>query len=151
MTDQADTALKLWVVLNRAVRSIEGPLRQQVEAHGLSYTEFGVLEVLLHKGPLPIGEIGHRILLTSGSMTYVIDKLVQRGLIQRRACEEDRRVIYAELTPDGRRLIEPAFEEHKQLIDRLMDGLAHDEQQQTIELLKQLGFYAQTHAVPEPH
>jgi MarR family 2-MHQ and catechol resistance regulon transcriptional repressor len=144
------SALKLWVVMTRAVRSIEAPLRRQVEAHGLSLTEFGVLEVLLHKGTLAIGEIGSSILLTSGSMTYVVDKLAERGLLQRRACESDRRVVYAELTQQGRALIEAVFREHEVLLHDLMRGLQPEEQEAASELLKRLGLYAHQHGNVPP-
>lgn len=150
MDQETASSLKLWVVMNRALRSIEEPLRRQVEAHGISFTEFAVLEVLLHKGPLPIGEIGSRILLTSGSMTYVIDKLEQRGLIRRRACEEDRRIIYAELTELGRTLIETVFDEHAGLIRRLMQELRPAEKETAIDLLKRLGRSAETLDVANP-
>ena len=93
MSEPVSSALKLWVVMNRAVQSIERHLRRQVEAHGLGFTEFAVLEVLYHKGAQPIGEIGSRILLTSGSMTYVIDKLEQRGLLRRAPSATDRRRV----------------------------------------------------------
>jgi MarR family 2-MHQ and catechol resistance regulon transcriptional repressor len=143
MDSETGVALKLWVVMNKALRSVEEHLRRQVESHGLSFTEFAVLEVLLHRGALPIGELGGRILLTSGSMTYVVDKLEKRGLIRRRACPNDRRVIYAELTDEGRSLIEPVFQEHATLIRNLMDGITPEQQQTVTELLKQLGRYAE--------
>lgn len=143
MDKETGVALKLWVVMNKALRSVEEHLRRQVEAHGLSFTEFAVLEVLLHRGDLPIGELGGRILLTSGSMTYVVDKLEKRGLIRRRACPEDRRVIYAELTDEGRALIEPVFREHAALVRNLMDGITLEQQLSATELLKRLGRYAE--------
>jgi MarR family 2-MHQ and catechol resistance regulon transcriptional repressor len=105
MPSDTRSALRLWVVLNRATHSVEDQLRRQIEAHGLSFTEFAVLEVLLAKGILPIGEVGERVLRASGSMTYVVDKLERRGLIRRRACPTDRRVVHGELTPEGRELI----------------------------------------------
>lgn len=139
-------ALKLWIVMSRALRSIERHLQRQVAAHGLGFTEFGVLEVLFHKGYLPIGEIGNQVLLTSGSMTYVIDKLVQRGLIKREACPQDRRVIYAALTEEGRALMDIVFPEHAELNRRLMRGLGLQEKEVAIDLLKQLGLYADSYA-----
>lgn len=139
MDQETGSALKLWVVMNRAMRGIEDHLRRQVEPHGLSFTEFGVLEVLLHKGRLTIGEVGSRVLLTSGSMTYVIDKLEQRGLIRRRACGEDRRVIYVGLTEEGRALIETVFAEHAALIADLMGVLPHEERVAVADALKRLG------------
>lgn len=149
MDRETASSLKLWVVMNRALRSIEAPLRQQVETHGISFTEFAVLEVLLHKGPLPIGEVGDRILLTSGSMTYVIDKLQERGLIRRRACDEDRRIIYAELTEQGRALIETVFSEHAALIRHLMGELRLTEKETVTDLLKRLGRSAEERATAE--
>lgn len=144
--DRATTsALRLWVVMNRAQRSIEEALQEQVESHGLSFTEFAVLEALLHKGTLPIGEIGQRVLLTSGSMTYVIDKLERRGLIRRRACAEDRRIVYAELTEDGRALIDVVFHEHAALLRDLMRGLDVEDMEMAAGLIKQLGLYAHEH------
>lgn len=140
--DRTERALKLWVVMNRASRSIEAHLRTQVESHGLTYTEFGVLEVLLHRGTLPIGEIGDRILLTSGSMTYVINKLEKRDLIIRRECASDRRVTYAELTRAGKDLIRRVFSEHEHLLAELSEGLSVDELDDAVRLMKQLGIHA---------
>lgn len=144
---RTERALKLWVVMNRAARSLEAHLREQVASHGLTYTEFGVLEVLLHRGTLPIGEIGDRILLTSGSMTYVINKLEKRNLIVRRECASDRRVIYAELTRSGKDLIRRAFSEHRHLLSELSEGLTVDELDEAARLIKQLGLYAEKAAL----
>lgn len=132
-------ALRLWVVMNRASRAIEDRLRLQVEAHDLSMTEFAVLEVLLHKGPLPIGEVGDRVLRTSGSMTYILDKLAKRGLLRRRPCPDDRRVQFAELTDEGRALITAVFPEHAALIADLMSALSPEELRMAADLLKRLG------------
>jgi len=141
-----ERALKLWVVMNRAARSIERHLREQVESNRLSYTAFAVLEVLLHRGTLPIGEIGERILLTSGSMTYVINKLEKRELILRRECASDRRVIYAELTKAGKDLIRRVFTEHEHLLSTLSEGLSEEELDEATRLVKRLGLYAEQHA-----
>ncbi len=142
MEQEARAALFLWIAMNRASSSIEAHLHRQVESHGLTLTEFAVLEVLLHKGALPIGEIGDRVLLTSGSMTYVIDKLEQRGLLRRRRCDEDRRVLIAELTPKGRTKIEAVFPEHAALIRDLMDDLTPEEKRRAASVLKRLGRFA---------
>jgi len=143
---ETQTALRLWVILTRALRSIKQPLHRQVEAHGLTLTEFAVLEALLHKGPLPMGVIGEKILLTSGSTTYVIDKLEQRGLLQRRRCTDDRRVLHVDLTDDGRALIEAVFPEHAQLIRTLTEGLSTNEQGHVADQLKRLGRFAERYA-----
>ena len=143
MTDEAyDVDLKLWVVMNRAVQSVEQHLRRQVERHGLSFTEFAVLEVLLHKGTLPIGEIGDRVLRSSGSMTYVVDKLEKRGLIERLACPDDRRIVHAALTDQGEALVSTVFTEHKELLRNVLGGLSLSEKAETTERMKRLGLYA---------
>ena len=142
MDQQRRTALRLWIILNRTVESIEKALEEQVSNHGLSLTEFAILEVLHHKGPQPIGEIGDKVLLTSGSMTYVIDKLQKRGLLTRRKCTEDRRVLYAELTEKGAEKMERVFPEHAELITELMAAIPVEEQNRVADALKQIGLAA---------
>src|SRR5438045_4270413 len=109
-TDLDRTAtLQLIIALARAIKEIDRWVRPHLADHGLGVTEFAVLEVLYHKGPLPIGEIRDRILLTGASTTYVVKKLEQRGLIRRRASSEDQRVAFGELTAAGRKLIGDLF------------------------------------------
>lgn len=139
----ADTALKLFVVLSRAHRAIAEHTRRDQERHGLGATEFAVLEALYHRGPLLVGEVGARILLTSGSTTYVVDKLEQRGLVKRRPCESDRRALFVELTREGRTLIKTIFPDHARAIERAMAGLSREQQRSLTILLKQLGTAAQ--------
>lgn len=139
----ADAALKLFVVLSRAHRAISEHTRRDQERHGLGATEFAVLEALYHKGPLLVGEVGARILLTSGSTTYVIDKLEQRGLVSRRPCDTDRRALYVDLTREGKALIRRIFPSHAAAVETAMAGLTLEEQQHVTELLKRLGRTAQ--------
>lgn len=135
-------ALKLWVVLNRAHRAIGEHARRQIERQGLRPTEFGVLEALYHKGPLTLGQVGERVLVTSGSVTPVADKLEQRGLIQRRISSEDRRVCYAELTEAGRELMGGMFPDHAEVIRGAMEGLTVEEKRIATVLLRRLGLHA---------
>jgi MarR family transcriptional regulator, 2-MHQ and catechol-resistance regulon repressor len=142
--DGEDTAaaLKLWVVLNRAHRAISERTRRHIDAQCLRPTEFGFLEALYHKGPLTLGQVGQLILVTSGSVTPVADKLEQRGLIQRRLSAEDRRVCYAELTDAGRELVGGIFPEHAEVIRGAMDGLTLQEKRIATALLRRLGLHA---------
>ena len=135
-------ALKLWVVLNRVQRAIGERTRRDVERQGLRPTEFGVLEALYHKGPLTLGQVGESVLVTSGSVTPVADKLEQRGLIQRRLSSEDRRVCYAELTECGRELMGGIFPEHAEVIRAAMEGLTLEEKRIVTALLRRLGLHA---------
>src|SRR3979490_1563329 len=99
-----DPALRLWVVLARAFDAVERHSRASIARFGLGTTQFGVLEVLYHKGELPVCDVQRRILVESSSTTYVVDKLVKRGLVRRRHSKADRREVLLALTPTGRRL-----------------------------------------------
>jgi MarR family transcriptional regulator, 2-MHQ and catechol-resistance regulon repressor len=132
-------ALKLWIVLSRAFRAIAGRSQEDIERQGLSPTDFAVLEVLYHRGPLSLGDIGERILLRSGSVTYAVDRLEEKRLLRRRACAEDLRVTFAELTPAGRAVMDRVFPGHAEAIRQAMSGLSRAEKREVTELLKRLG------------
>ncbi|HUE96053.1 MAG TPA: MarR family transcriptional regulator, partial [Longimicrobiaceae bacterium] len=137
-----DRALKLWVVLNRARESLAAHLHEDAARHDLTLTEFGILEVLYHKGPMLLGEVQRRILVSSGGVTYLIDRLVSKGLVERRACPEDRRARYAALTGEGEAVIREIFPEHAERIEELLAVLGPDEQAEAIALLRRLGLSA---------
>jgi MarR family transcriptional regulator, 2-MHQ and catechol-resistance regulon repressor len=141
VTDR-DLSLKLWVVLARAYRAMAARSRRDIERHGLVASEFAALEVLYHKGDLPVGDVAERVLLTSGSMTHVIDKLEQRGLVARLRCPEDQRVTYLAITPPGRALMASIFPAHAEAIRRATAGLVPEEKRTLIVLLKRLGLAA---------
>jgi MarR family transcriptional regulator, 2-MHQ and catechol-resistance regulon repressor len=138
-SEAQDTALKLWVVLARALSSVQAHLQESVARHELTLTEFAILEVLYHKGPLLLGEVQRRILVSSGGVTYLVDRLTQKGLVERRECPEDRRARYAALTAEGESLIERIFPEHAACIERAMRGLTLEQQRRAIDLLRSLG------------
>jgi len=135
-------ALKLWVVLARAHAAVQARLQAQVAAHELTLTEFGILEVLFHRGPLLLGEVQRRILVSSGGITYLVDRLEKKGLVERQECPEDRRARYAVLTPAGEALIRRIFPEHAGEIERLMGVLSEEEQTLAVDLLRRLGHAA---------
>jgi MarR family 2-MHQ and catechol resistance regulon transcriptional repressor len=132
-------SLKLFVVLSKAYKTIMDRAVKDMKQQGFSASEFTILEVLYHKRRIPLQQIGEKILVTSGSITYNIDKLEQRGLIRRVPCEEDRRVVYAEMTGAGLQLFDRIFPKHVEVVDSIMSGLSEDEKKIAIELLKKLG------------
>lgn len=138
--DEAEAlSLKCFVVLSKASKSVMEQALQDMKAHGLSASEFMTLEVLYTKGRIPLQQIGEKILVTSGSITYNVDKLEKKGLLRRLRCEEDRRVIFAELTEDGQALFDHIFPQHAATIHDLMRVLTSEEKQQLIEMLKKVG------------
>lgn len=141
--DESDLSLKLFVVLNRALQSIEKQIIKDIKNHGLNLSEFAVLELLYNKGDQPIQKIGQKILLASSSMTYVIDKLEKKQFLKRRACPNDRRVTYAVITEKGQSLFDDIFPQHKKAINHIMGGLNAGEKELVIDQLKKLGYFAQ--------
>ncbi|MDY0407990.1 MarR family winged helix-turn-helix transcriptional regulator [Virgibacillus soli] len=141
-TEDGNLSLKLFVVLTRALQSVEEKVMQDIKGHGLNLTEFAVLELLYHKGDQPIQKIGEKVLLASSSITYVVDKLEKKGYLARIACPNDRRVTFASITTIGINLMDEIFPKHKEAIRQIMGGLNMEEKQFVIEELKKLGYYA---------
>ena len=134
--------LQLLIALARAYQAIERGVRPQLAEQGLGMTEFAVLEVLYHKGALPLGEIRDRILVTGATTTYVVKKLEERGLMRRRTGVEDQRVVIGELTPKGRALIDEVFPTHVDRLREVMAGLSVSEKHGATRLLRRLSQHA---------
>ena len=142
MADSKALALKLWIVLARTHNAVSQRAADDVSRHGLTLAEFAVLEALYHKGPLLLGEVQKKILVSSGGVTYLVDRLEKRGLVRRKLCEEDRRARYAELTEEGTALMDRIFPEHAEMILDVMSALDADEQRDLLRMMKQLGLNA---------
>jgi MarR family transcriptional regulator, 2-MHQ and catechol-resistance regulon repressor len=127
-----------FLLLMHTSKAIQDHIKDDMSKNNLSITEFSVLEVLYHKGRQTIQQIAQSILISSGSMTYVIDKLEQRGLLKRNACPGDRRAIHITLTLDGSELMEKIMPEHENLIDSMFDSLTADEDEELVRLLKKI-------------
>src|SRR5690625_2714520 len=138
-----DPSLKLFVVLSKAYRSVADQVAIDIQGYGLNTTDFGVMELLYHEGEQPLQKIGERILLASGSITYVVDKLERKGLVKRTPSAKDRRITYASLTSVGEQLLNDIFAEHWKQIEAITAGLTEEEKIQAIELLKKLGLYVE--------
>ncbi|WP_282033357.1 MarR family winged helix-turn-helix transcriptional regulator [Metabacillus indicus] len=137
-----EQSLKLFIVLSRAHRAINDQVNKQITSFGLNPTEFAVLELLYHKGDQPLQQIGGKILLASGSITYVVDKLEQKQLLTRKACEKDRRVTFAQITENGKQLIERIFPAHQEGLNEIVGILSEEEKQTVIDLMKKVGYHA---------
>lgn len=127
-----------YLVLMQTSKAVQERIKLEMSENNLTITEFSVLEVLYHKGKQTIQQVGHSILITSGSMTYVIDKLEQRGLLQRSACPEDRRVIHVTLTENGKELMEAIMPKHHELVDYMLGALSNDEAETLVKLLNKI-------------
>ena len=129
----------LWLVMMKAHRALERLARHSIESFDVGLSDFGVLEMLLHKGPQAVNDIGRRIELTSGAITTAVDRLESRGLVAREAHPTDRRARIVRLTAPGQRRAAELFAGHKMAMDSAASGLSKTERATLIHLLKKLG------------
>jgi MarR family transcriptional regulator, 2-MHQ and catechol-resistance regulon repressor len=132
-------ALDALIKLVRCVASLEARLERDIRDAGLSPNQFGVLEALLHLGPLEPCELGPKLLVSRPNVVLLVDQLQERGLVRRSPVEGDRRRIRIELTPPGRRLIGRLFPHHARRVAEEMAALSAEEQDQLAHLCKRLG------------
>ncbi len=135
-------APRLWIVLARCYRAVGQIAERSIADAGLGLSDFAALEALLHKGPLTITEIQAKVLLATGSMTAAVDRLEGKGLVIRRPDPRDRRTKILELTREGRRVVQAAFERHGRELEAAMAILTGAEKRQLYGLLKKLGLFA---------
>jgi MarR family 2-MHQ and catechol resistance regulon transcriptional repressor len=132
-------ALGLWVALARCYSTFAKAIGPRVQEYDLTVPQFGTLEALYHLGPLSLGELAEKLLVTGGNVTYVMDRLEGRGLVARYRSPDDRRVVHAKLTAEGRDLIKSVFPGHAEYIEHLCRHLTSTEQERLRRLLKELG------------
>jgi MarR family 2-MHQ and catechol resistance regulon transcriptional repressor len=134
----------VWLVMLKALRALTRYAAAGIEGTGLGDSDFRVLEVLLHKGPLPVNTIGPIVDLTPGSISSAVDRLVTKGLVSRVESAEDRRVRIVTLTPRGRDLIVPAFRRHAGQMKTVFSELSPEELRVLEMALKKAGKRADT-------
>lgn len=131
-----DSNLKLVIALAKSYNLLFSHLSHQVSLYDLSITEFGVLEMLYHKGKQPVQKIAEKILVTSGTMTYVIDQLVKKQFVNRQKCMNDKRITYIELTEIGNDKIEFVFGKHVEYLTQLLHSFKDSNKLDLIQSLK---------------
>ena len=107
-----EEAVRAYVKLMRASRSVLAQIEPGLAARGLTPTQLGVLEALLHQGAMTHRDLGRKVLTSAGNMTDVVDKLERRGLVRRVRDQADRRAVRVELTDAGQALIQEVFPRH---------------------------------------
>ena len=138
-SDDRERALRLWIALARCYSTYSKAISCKISEYGLTAPQFGVMEALYHLGPLALGELADKLLVTGGNVTYVMDRLEEQDLVRRERSPEDRRVIQAKLTEKGGTLMAEVFPGHGEFIEDISEHLAPEEQDQLRALLKKLG------------
>ncbi|TFJ92683.1 MarR family winged helix-turn-helix transcriptional regulator [Lentibacillus salicampi] len=132
-------SLKSFVVLMKASKSVTEYVKEDISRYDMKATYFAVLEALYHKGDLTVREISQSVLIKAGSMTYVIDKLEARDLLERRRGKGDRRVVHIHITEEGKQLMDDIFPKHQEAIEKIFQDLSVEEKKTVIDLLKRIG------------
>lgn len=134
-----DRALRMWVKLARAFSTMNKLTGEDIRRYGLTQPQFGVLEVLGHKGPMTLGDLSHKTLSSSGNTTVVVHNMERDGLLGRTVSEWDRRVHYVSLTDKGMRLFRRVFPQHARAVAKIARVLTPAEQELLGNLLRKLG------------
>jgi MarR family 2-MHQ and catechol resistance regulon transcriptional repressor len=138
-SDEEERALRLWIALARCYVTFSRAVACKVAEYDLTAPQFGVLEALYHVGPLSLGDLAEKLLVTGGNVTYVMDRLEAQDLVSRERSGDDRRVVRAHLTTKGRATIEAVFPGHVGFVRSLVDNLDPADQDTLRDLLKKLG------------
>ena len=139
MTQNIQEPEHVWLVMMKAMRALTRYAAKDIEETGLGLSDFSVLEVLLHKGPLPVNTIGPIVDLTPGSISTAVDRLFSKGLVSRLESAEDRRIRIVALTPDGKDLIVRAFRKHAGQMRKVFSELSPEELRGLEMALKKVG------------
>jgi MarR family 2-MHQ and catechol resistance regulon transcriptional repressor len=138
-SEEEEKALRLWIALARCYVTFSRAVACKVAEYDLTAPQFGVLEALYHLGPLSLGDLAEKLLVTGGNVTYVMDRLEAQNLVERERSGDDRRVVRAHLTTKGRATIEGVFPGHVAFVRGLVNGLGAADQDTLRDLLKKLG------------
>src|ERR1700746_1246799 len=144
-------ALHTWLIMLKSWQSIGRYLRPTMSAERVGESDFRVLEVLLHKGPMPVNAIGPKVDLNPGSVSVAVDRLYKKGFVSRVECSSDRRIRTVALTEKGREMFVPLFRRHAALIKRAFQDVSSEELQQLEAVLKKIGKRAESLAEQKAH
>jgi MarR family 2-MHQ and catechol resistance regulon transcriptional repressor len=132
-------SLKSFVVILKASKTLEALVKKDVAEHGMKMSDFAILEALYHKGRQTIKQISEAVLINTGSITYIIDKLEKNNYLRRTNCEDDRRVIYIEITKKGTEVMDEIFPKHQQQIEEVFSDISDSDKRTLIEAVKTVG------------
>jgi MarR family 2-MHQ and catechol resistance regulon transcriptional repressor len=144
-------ATHTWLVMLKTLQAVRHFALPPILKEGLGDSDFRVLEVLLHKGPMPVNAIGPKVNLNPGSVSVAVDRLYTKGVVSRAESESDRRVRTVSLTEKGRRVFVPIFRQHSALIERAFQDVSPEERRQMEEVLKKIGRRAEELEKQESH
>lgn len=144
-------ALHAWLIMLKAWQSMSRYVLPTLVEEGVGESDFRVLEVLLHKGPMPVNAIGPKVDLNPGSVSVAVDRLYKKGFVSRLESSSDRRVRTVSLTEKGREMFVPLFRRHAVLIQQAFQDVSPEELKQLEIGLKKIGKRAESLADKNRH
>lgn len=133
---ERNSDIHLQIVLQRAVRKIDGKIGKDFREKGITSSQFSVLDVLYTKGEMRICELIEKVLSTSGNMTVVVKNMEKKGWLYRKGCSKDKRAFLVGLTDEGKKLFENLLPEHRKEIEETYGILSDEERRELIRILK---------------
>lgn len=143
MEEQSELDLRLFRIWMKATKAVAENIQKDIESHHINHENFITLELLYSKGPQPVQKISETLSIPSGSITYVVNKLEKKGLVERQTNPHDKRASNVVLTEEGRTLFNEVFPKHVNTISQNLSFISNDEKEQLIGLLKRIGMGAQ--------
>ena len=134
-----DTALSMWVKLIRVNSTFNKKNADHLKNFGITAAQYAVIECLGHLGPMNMGELCKKMLVSGGNMTVVVDNLEKEGLVERVPSNDDRRAIVVRFTPKGKKIFDDSFGQHARYLTEIASVLTEQEQEDLARLLKKLG------------
>ena len=138
-SDDERRALEAYIKLSRAAEAVNNRVNDHLHQQGLTVSQFGVLEALYYRGPLPVGQLAEKILRSSANLTLVVDNLAKRGLVTRARRPDDRRAVEVTLTDEGRALIAGLMPGHVAGVVAAFTVLSPEDQMTLAALCRRLG------------
>lgn len=135
--------LDTYIKFSRASVSLESQLNRNLTEHKLTHSQFGVLEVLYHLGPLNQKDIAEKLLSSNSNLVTVIDNLEKSDLVIRERYQQDRRNFIIHLTDKGKKLIADLFPKHLKTISERFNTLTEKEIETLGKLCKKIGLNAE--------
>ena len=124
--------------VHRIVKDLDRETTRISAAYGLTFPQFMVLEALLHKDLMTVGEIKEAILSSNGTIPVIINNLVKMGMVDRAKDPADHRKSVISLTEKGRELIEQVCPENEKMYSERFGVWNEDEKK---ELIRLMSFY----------
>jgi MarR family 2-MHQ and catechol resistance regulon transcriptional repressor len=138
-TKKEVSSLNTYIKLIRSAETLTSKINLELDNFNLTESQFGVLDVLLHLGPLKQKELAKKILKSGGNITMVIDNLEKEGFVQRKRGEKDRRHFMIHLTVKGKNKIQTVFPKFLKTITKYFEILNKNEQKELQKLCKITG------------